>query len=1084
MCKQCSLNVFLLVLFASHVATLQATTTTIALYTFEGSGVISGSVGGIGSNPVNLNVFGDPRYDTDVAPLSMTGSSSVSLDGAGDYLQSAAGDVPTTAVDNIGIEAWCKANSFGSFSFVANLGFGGGQPRGFGLIEQGGKWRLLYNGVGYPAISTSASVTGQWVHLAVVIDGSIARLFVNGVEEVTNAVAGTPGAISNVTDHMTIGGNPWDVPNGVFDGLIDHVRIFTFNPGEFDVSDLTFDFLQATNPNPGDGADNIDVSGVVLSWTAGETAISHDVYYGTDQTAVMNATTASPEFQGNITATTYDPGSLDFDTIYFWRIDEVESTNPSVVHTGEVWSFATRSPIDITDLNADFNGDCRVDIADLKFFASEFLEVVSPANLIGVIDGGLDLVGLDDYAVLVANYGEICITLEDLLQEMIDRDRLARFPALEYESLQASSYDRSSVAPDQPGWFSNGDCCGFIRTEQINGQTEWVIMEHDGPGVLTRLWTPFFYRSFSNHGGPNIRIYLDGSTTPVIDENFIELLTRGDYPVAPPISNSFTVQEPFANFTARAGTLFLPIPFGQSCKITTTTSPFYNIINYRAYPSGTSVKSFTMDDYNAASALLGNVGNTLQTASNFTGGTELTLNEAIAPGGEATLVLPAGSAAIRHFQITLNPHADATTLRSTILQMTFDGEQTVWCPVGDFFCSPDSVHPFQTYNRTVTAGGEMTCRWVMPYQSNGEIKILNLGSGSVTADLVVRTDSWNWDDRSMHFRTNWRRDNNPNPGNNVFDWNFIEVFGQGVHISDSWTVVYPGTIWWGEGDEKVWVDDDFTENFPSHIGTGTEDYYGWAGGEPPHGDTDEFSNPFHSNVKVGMLTNPRGYNISLRSRLLDATPFKTRFKLDIEAWSLEGGSTELVAYSSGVTQWYALPGATHNRPPLPAEAQAPIFTVEILDALEAELKGTPFMISGAIEFESQPVSSQTGGLTTSTEGIPVVFSQSQWSNQAQRLVETTQVGDFVEFTFGSQFSSKDITVYLAQMSDYGIVRISVNGDVVGDYDTYSAIPLIMEPISLGTHSPVGNAFVVRFEIVGQNEKSDGIHLGLDALLIQ
>ena len=73
------------------------------------------------------------------------------------------------------------------------------------------------------------------------------------------------------------------------------------------------------------------------------------------------------------------------------------------------------------------------------------------------------------------------ITLETLLEEMIDRDALARFPDPLYQSLQASSYNRQSVHRDQPGWFADSDGLGFIRTETVDGQTEWVIMEHDGP---------------------------------------------------------------------------------------------------------------------------------------------------------------------------------------------------------------------------------------------------------------------------------------------------------------------------------------------------------------------------------------------------------------------------------------------------------------------------------------------------------------------------------------------------------------------------------------------------------------------------
>ncbi len=86
-----------------------------------------------------------------------------------------------------------------------------------------------------------------------------------------------------------------------------------------------------------------------------------------------------------------------------------------------------------------------------------------------------------------------------------------------------------------------------------------------------------------------MRIYLDGAEAPVIDESLIELVTARSF-----------VKPPFATFTARAGDLYLPIPFAKSCKITMTGKPFYHIINYRAYPAGTAVETFTQVAYEAA----------------------------------------------------------------------------------------------------------------------------------------------------------------------------------------------------------------------------------------------------------------------------------------------------------------------------------------------------------------------------------------------------------------------------------------------------------------------------------------------------
>ena len=85
------------------------------------------------------------------------------------------------------------------------------------------------------------------------------------------------------------------------------------------------------------------------------------------------------------------------------------------------------------------------------------------------------------------------VTMQSLLREMVDREKLTEFPTdVPYRTLQASSYNRASVAPDQPGWFADADGVSCIRTEKNNkGETEWVLMEDTGPGVgsLFLLWS-------------------------------------------------------------------------------------------------------------------------------------------------------------------------------------------------------------------------------------------------------------------------------------------------------------------------------------------------------------------------------------------------------------------------------------------------------------------------------------------------------------------------------------------------------------------------------------------------------------------
>jgi len=89
--------------------------------------------------------------------------------------------------------------------------------------------------------------------------------------------------------------------------------------------------------------------------------------------------------------------------------------------------------------------------------------------------------------VAVGSFAE-SVTIESLLEEMVDRSRVAQLDAPSYTCRQFSSYNRGSVAPDQPGWFANADQSQFLRTETVNGREENVMMDAEGPGAIVRWW--------------------------------------------------------------------------------------------------------------------------------------------------------------------------------------------------------------------------------------------------------------------------------------------------------------------------------------------------------------------------------------------------------------------------------------------------------------------------------------------------------------------------------------------------------------------------------------------------------------------
>src|SRR5204862_6217667 len=73
------------------------------------------------------------------------------------------------------------------------------------------------------------------------------------------------------------------------------------------------------------------------------------------------------------------------------------------------------------------------------------------------------------------------------------------------------------------------------------------------------------------------------------------------------------------------------------------------------------------------------------------------------------------------------------------------------------------------------------------------------------------------------------------------DWTALAGEGRGRYVGTAVYVRNPVRAWWGEGDEKVYVDG---EAFPSTFGTGTEDSFGYAWCA-----TDLFACAYHSHSR-------------------------------------------------------------------------------------------------------------------------------------------------------------------------------------------------------------------------------------------
>lgn len=503
------------------------------------------------------------------------------------------------------------------------------------------------------------------------------------------------------------------------------------------------------------------------------------------------------------------------------------------------------------------------------------------------------------------------ISITTLLHEMVDREAIAKYPESNFRLKQESSYNRASVSPDDTlGWFNNKDNNtkpsdhNFIRIDTINGEPEWVMMDHQGAGAIVRTWMPFRNASKPTTNSI-IRFYLDGAEAPALEGNMLGLLNgTGLFPY------------PFAHKSLRSAVSFFPIPYAKSCKVTVTEQPFFYQFTFREYPVGTAIKTFTLEDYEAAKELIIAVGDQLVNPTMEQGRDNDVLMTTLLPQEEKTITLPQGVAAIKGLSLKLGSYQDSSVTRSLVLKMKFDAKEKVWCPVGDFFGTGVGLHPFQGWYRTVAEDGLMSSRWVMPYQESAEITLVNYGQKPIDIDLNVVVGDWTWDEQSMYFHANWHGQY-PVATRPFSDWNYITIKGRGVYAGDALTVMNPVEKWWGEGDEKIYVDG---EDFPSIFGTGTEDYYAYSWGGI---STDFYEHPFHAqprsyiynrlNRNTGTVRNTQGYSTETRTRALDGMPFETSLQLDMEVWSWTDCD---MGYGVGV-YWYGDAESTCNRVPDP-----------------------------------------------------------------------------------------------------------------------------------------------------------------------
>lgn len=517
------------------------------------------------------------------------------------------------------------------------------------------------------------------------------------------------------------------------------------------------------------------------------------------------------------------------------------------------------------------------------------------------------------------------VSLKTLLTEMTDRESLVSFPVHNYKVLQFSSYDRRTIHPDSSGWYANDDYTHFIREESNDGRREFVMFEDNGPGAIVRWWM-----TFAGEGGHKgtIRVYLDGNNNPAIESEPIPLLS-GSLLTGAPLSSSVS---PLTDTLRRGHNLYLPIPYRSSCKITyecdaieinevrRKPSIYYNI-NYRKYEKGTRIVSWSADELDNARLLLEDVNKRLsafpvEAEHDNVGRLSATLRS----GDTLPMDYYGRDEAVTQLTVKIRARDREQAMRSLVISITFDDLNTVWVPVGEFFGSGYKRSNLKTFFVAADTNSIFDSYWVMPFRKSCSIALINYGRSRIDAEITAYYKKMKHTSSTMYFGASWHEyynitaagaDVTGGTGKHI-DLNYIDISGRGLYVGDAITVFNTVDAWWGEGDEKIFVDNEF---FPSSIGTGTEDYYGYAWCRP-----ETFDHPFIAQPSGDGNFHP-GQTTNMRFRSLDAIPFRENISSNIELWHW---LPSVINYS--LTTWYYImppvitntvqqPAAVSNRIP-------------------------------------------------------------------------------------------------------------------------------------------------------------------------
>jgi hypothetical protein len=576
-----------------------------------------------------------------------------------------------------------------------------------------------------------------------------------------------------------------------------------------------------------------------------------------------------------------------------------------------------------------------------------------------------------------------------------------------------SSYDRSGGNDDG---FSGKQ--SFVRKE---ADDRLVLAEVDGPGAITRIWTP------TPTNAP-IEFFFDGEEKPRLVVPFADLF-RGRTP-------------PFVGPTTYTGAggyvTYAPLTFEKSIKVVARTAKvqFYQI-NYVRFEPGTAVRTFARGDREPVAEFrpVGRVNETAQT---------------LQPGGSATLFLSSEPGRVVGFEVS-PLDALAGPERAIVLRITYDGAErpAVEVPAGDFFGASFGKPSVRSMLLGATNQNVGYATFPIPYNRSIRIDLVDQRTTGAPINVKARilTTATARQPSEAYFHASWRREAPTTPGQ---PFTFVDLSGRGhlVGVTLQAQGTEPGQTLFFEGDDQTTIDGELVAH-----GTGSEDFFNGGWYDLPGRWYQTRSFPLSGCLEYKKALGRTG---AYRLFLGDALVFRKSLLLTIE----HGPEKNAVPTDyTGVSYYYLdqAGGVGPALPDAPARRATPPTSFVIVPGWQAPIHA--FSLDDAT---LSRVVERIGGksvrtLTLRDQGTPDI--------QGHYVAITAEPPEAGRYR---------IEVEGVRGPDEGILQLFVDDQPVGQpVDFYAPERSVSEPQELATIELAPAGTPLYFTLVGKNDKSSG-----------